>query len=154
MSKVIITDTSCIILLDKIGELDLLHQLYGQVYITSVIADEYGQELPDYFIIEDAGNKALVNLLVKENRLDIGESTAIALALEKSDSILVIDEYKGRKVAKSLDIKVIGTIGILINSKKNGLISNIKPYLEKLEQNHFRISQEILSQALQECGEG
>ena len=77
MQKVIVSDTSCLILLDKINRLDLLNKLFGKVIITQIIADEYGSTLPDFFIIENAENKNYLSIL--ETFLDKGEASAIAL---------------------------------------------------------------------------
>lgn len=153
MPSIIITDTSCIIALGKINKLNLLTQLYNSVYTTSKVAQEYGEKLPDFFIIEDAKNKDLINILYKEKFLDLGESSAIALAKEKQDSVLIIDEYKGRKVAKALGIKVTGTLGIPAKAKRAGLIKEIKSSIDELEKVNFRISAEIIKQVLSECGE-
>lgn len=49
--RVIIADTSCFIVLEKIGELDLLRQVYGQVVTTVHIAKEYGNMLPDWVVL-------------------------------------------------------------------------------------------------------
>ena len=54
MRKVVISDTSCLIILDKIGELDLLHKLYGKVFTTPQIAEEFGDELPFWVEIKDS----------------------------------------------------------------------------------------------------
>lgn len=51
MPRVIISDTSCIILLDKIGYLNILHKLFGKVLITSIVANEFGKQIPEYFEI-------------------------------------------------------------------------------------------------------
>lgn len=49
MQKIIVSDTSCLILLDKIKQLDLLHSLFKKVTITQIVADEFGKKLPDYY---------------------------------------------------------------------------------------------------------
>ena len=58
-----------------------------------------------------------------ERNLDKGEASSIALALEIKDSMLIIDETKGRRIAKSYNIDIIGTIGILLLADNRGLIS-------------------------------
>jgi len=58
MRNVIIADTSCLIILFKIGELDLLRQLYGKVFITREVAFEFKQPLPDWIeMIVDVDNQ-------------------------------------------------------------------------------------------------
>ena len=111
MQKVIISDTSCLILLDKIGELNLLNKLFGQIIITQEIADEFKEELPDWFKIEQPTNKTYQKIL--EASLDKGEASAIAFAIEQTDCLLIIDDFRGRKYAEQLGIKITGTLGII-----------------------------------------
>jgi predicted nucleic acid-binding protein len=53
MQQIIVSDTSCLILLKKINRLDLLYELFGQITITEIIADEFGSELTEYIRIEN-----------------------------------------------------------------------------------------------------
>ena len=82
MQKVIISDTSCLVLLDKIGEINLLNSVFGQITVTQDIANEFGQELPDWFIIDEPANKTYQKIL--EASLDKGEASAIAYAIDYS----------------------------------------------------------------------
>lgn len=63
MQKTIIADSSCLILLDKIEELDLLRNLFGKAIVTSIIAEEFGIPLPEWISIKDADNKNYQNIL-------------------------------------------------------------------------------------------
>jgi predicted nucleic acid-binding protein len=151
MHKTIISDTSCFIILSKIEELDLLQKLYGQIITTSDIAEEFGEKLPDWVIIEKVTDKYSQQIL--EMQIDKGESSAIALALEIQDSTLILDDFKARKIAKNLGLTFTGTIGIIIKAKLNGIIPSIKPYLQKIKDTNFRITPEIELQALKEAKE-
>lgn len=86
-------------------------------------------------------------------QIDKGESSAIALALEIPDSILILDDNKARKIAQNLKLKFTGTIGVIIKAKLLGLIPSVKPYFEKIKDTNFRISPEIELQALKEAKE-
>lgn len=79
MPKVIISDTSCFILLTNIGEIDLLQKVYNHVVTTVDIAIEFGETLPEWVDILSVDNTDKQELL--ELLLDKGESSAIALAL-------------------------------------------------------------------------
>ncbi len=76
MPKIIISDTSCFIVLTNIGELDILNKVYGQIITTIDIATEYGETLPEWVEIQNVGDKYRQQLL--EMQIDKGESSAIA----------------------------------------------------------------------------
>lgn len=151
MQKVIISDTSCLILLDKIGELDLLQKLFGQITVTKEIADEFNKELPAWFSIQAPKNRMYQVIL--EASLDKGEASAIALAVEEEDCLLIIDDYKGRKYAEKLHINITGTLGILINAKLSGHIVSVKALLEKIKKTDFRITSDLESITLKKANE-
>ena len=151
MPKIIISDTSCLIILNKIGELDLLRQLYNTVTITHDILLEYGEQLPDWIEVQQAKDQYRQQLL--EMQIDKGEASAIALALETADSTVILDDWKARKLAERLGLSVTGTLGVIIRAKNNGLIPSIKPYLEIIRETNFRISEELEQIALKEANE-
>ena len=151
MPRIIISDTSCLIILKKIGELDLLHQLYRTVTITEDILLEYGEQLPDWFQVQQVKDRYKQQLL--EMQIGKGEASAIALALETADNIVILDDWKARKLAERLGISVTGTLGVIIKAKNNGLIPSIKPYLDKIRETNFWISEELEQIALKEANE-
>lgn len=151
MQKVIISDTSCLIILDKIGELELLQTLFGRITITNEIADEFNKELPNWFSIQAPKNRMYQVIL--EASLDKGEASAIALAVEEKDCLLIIDDSKGRKYAEKLRINITGTLGILINAKLSGHIASVKPLLEKIKKTDFRITSDLESIILKKAKE-
>ena len=151
MQRVIISDTSCLILLDKIGELNLLNKLFGQVTVTPEIANEFRKELPDWFKIEEPINKTYQKIL--EASLDKGEASAIAFAIEQEDCLLIIDDLKGRKYAEQLGIKITGTLGLIIDAKLSGYITSVKPILDKIKQTDFRLSEDLEKRTLEKSKE-
>jgi len=94
--EIVIADTSCFILLDKIGELELLKTLFGHVVTTTTIAEEFGSALPEWVQIRTVTDVHFQSLL----DIDPGEASAIALATESEPSLLVIDEAKEEKPLK------------------------------------------------------
>lgn len=151
MRKIIISDTSCFIILSKIEELEILKKLYGQILTTSDIAEEFGEILPDWVKVETVMDKYRQRIL--ELQIDKGESSAIALALETPGSTLILDDIKARRVAQNLGLNYTGTIGVIIRAKLNGIIPSIKPLIEKIKQTDFRLSPEVELQALKEADE-
>jgi len=151
MPKTIIADTSCFILLSKIEKLDILKYLYGNVNVTREIANEYNKKFPDWVKIHSVSETLRQEIL--EIQVDKGEASAIALAMEIKDSVLILDDYKARKIAETLNLKVTGTIGVIIKAKHTGVINSVKPILESIKETDFRMSTEIVNQALKEAGE-
>lgn len=151
MRKTIIADTSCFIILSKIGELDLLHKLYGVIVTTIDIAIEFEESLPDWVeivIVKDTYKQQLL-----EMQIDKGESSAIALAFEIPESTLILDDFKARKIAHQLGILYTGTIGVIVKAKLKGIIPTIKPLLEKIKKTNFHLSVDIEIQALMQANE-
>lgn len=151
MRKVVISDTSCFIVLSKINELDILRRLYGTVTTTPEIIAEFENSLPDWIIVDSAKDKYRQRLL--ELNLGKGESSAIALALELENVVLILDDNKARKIAMRFDINVTGTLGVIINAKLTSVIPSIKPILEKLKKTDFRLSNDLEIEALRIAGE-
>lgn len=146
MDKLIISDTSCLIALANIDKLTLLKDLYKEVIITQDVYLEFGGKLPEWIIITEVKNKQKQEEL--ESKLDKGEASSIALALELDNSILIIDEIKGRKVAKSLNIEIIGTIGVILLADKKGLIKDVVGIILRLVNKGFRLSDKIVDSIL------
>jgi predicted nucleic acid-binding protein len=129
MNKVIISDTSCLIALTNINALFILHELFDEIFISNEVFNEYGQYLPEWIKIVSVKN--IQSQLEIEQKLDKGEASSIALALENPNSLLIIDELKGRSVAQLLNIEIIGTIGLLILAKKKGIITDLYETVQK-----------------------
>ena len=149
--NIIIADTSCLILLEKLKMLNVLRQLFGQLFITRNVANEYGKDIPEWIKIADPKDKTSV--LILESQVDRGEASSIALALEINQCLLIIDDRKGRRVANQFGINVTGTLGILVDAKNEGIISEIKPVLEKIRQTNFRLSKQLEMYVLHQAGE-
>jgi predicted nucleic acid-binding protein len=151
MHKVVVSDASCFIALTNIDELQLLEKLYQQVYTTPDVAAEFGDELPKWVEVVAPVDRQKQQLL--EFQIDRGEASAIALALEISAELIILDDYKARLAAEKLHLEITGTIGIIIKAKENGVIESIKPALKKLQTTNFRISENLIQEALRVAGE-
>ncbi len=147
MKRVVISDTSCLIILSKIGCLHILQSLFGEILITEEVKNEFGETLPDWIVIKKAASYEIEKILLLN--VDEGEASAMALCLEQTeDVLLIIDERKGRIIAQELGIKIIGTIGILIKAEEKGLFTNLSEIIERLEQTDFRLSPKLKQQLL------
>jgi predicted nucleic acid-binding protein len=150
-SKIIVSDTSCLILLLKIDEIGILKEMSNRVFVTSVIKDELKQDLPNWIQVLDPKDKHYQSIL--EIDLDKGEASAIALMLELEDAILIIDDLKGRKLAEKLGFKFSGTLGLLLKAKQIGIIKSIKPVLDKIRLTNFRFSEKLFTDILNQAKE-
>jgi predicted nucleic acid-binding protein len=151
MHKIVISDTSCLILFHNIGELDLLRKVYDSVSTIPEVAQEFSEELPDWIIIESVKDKKYQEFL--ETQVDWGEASAIALAKEMESPLLLLDDLKARKLASKLNLKFTGTLGIIHKAKQIGAIEKIKPLIDRLQATNFRISENIITELLRKNNE-
>lgn len=156
----VVSDTTPIISLLKLNRLDLLKQLYEQIYIPNAVYKEIeaGKTKPYY---KDLAKISWINILKINDKnslkyfldLDLGEAEAIVLATELNADLIIIDEKLGRFHAKHASLKLTGTIGILLKAKANGLITELKPLLNQLIKNNVWISKNLKNLILQKAGE-
>ena len=151
MHSIVISDTSCLIILHKIGELDLLQKVYDSVFTTPEVAQEFSQVLPGWIKIERVKNKEYQEFL--ETQVDLGEASAIALAKEMVSRLLRLDDLKARKLALKVKIKFTGTLGVINKAKQIGVLDQVKPIIEKLLATDFRISENIIDEMLRKNNE-
>ncbi|MCF8461570.1 MAG: DUF3368 domain-containing protein [Flavobacteriales bacterium] len=151
MPKVVICDTSSLILLHKIGELHILNLVYGDIFTTKEVADEFGEKLPYWIHIEAAKDKKYQQFLA--TKLDLGEASAMSLAQEMDDSLLILDDLKARKLAKQLNLIFTGTLGVIHKAKRDGKIAMVKPIIDKLLKTNFRISKQVVEEILKKNNE-
>ncbi len=151
MPRIIISDTSCLIILHKIGELDLLRKVYETVTTTPEVEMEFMAVLPDWIKIVNVKDKKYQEIL--ETQVDSGEASAIALAKETESPLLLLDDLKARKLALKLNLKFTGTLGVINKAKQIGVLDKIKPIIDKLLTTDFRISDHIINEILKRNGE-
>lgn len=146
MPKVVISDTSTLILFHKIDEFNLLMRVYGELITTPEIAEEFGEKLPNWIKIQPVSDKKYQNFL--QTQVDYGEASAIALATEYDDVLLLLDDLKARKLAARLNFKITGTLGIIHKAKQMSIIDKVKPLIDKLLLTDFRVAENIIEEIL------
>ena len=147
----VITDTTVLIGLDRIGRLDVLPALYPDIVAPPAVVAEFGS-LPDGWRIVPVADPARAAALALY-KLDPGECEAIALAQEHAGSLLLIDERRGRRYAIAAGLRVVGAAGVLIQAKQSGVVENVRPLLDALRANGFHLSDTVYRQALALAGE-
>lgn len=146
MHKIVISDTSCLIIFQKIKEFDLLIEVYDNILTTPEVAEEFSEQLPERIKIVSVKDKKYQEFL--ETQVDIGEASAIALAKEMNNPLLLLDDLKARKLANKLNLKFTGTLGVINKAKQTGVINEVKPLIDKLLATDFRISKNIINELL------
>lgn len=149
-NKIVVTDTSCFILLEKINAIEILHRMFPTVLTTPEIEKEYGNPLPDWVIIKPADETLKKKF---HQYVDLGEASAIALASEITCDYIILDDMEGRKLAVKLGLPIMGTVGVLLNAKRNGIIPLFRPYLNLIQQTNFRLSEQLATQFINDAGE-
>jgi predicted nucleic acid-binding protein len=159
----VVSNTSPLMNLAIIGRLDLLRHFYETIHVPDAVWDELvkqGAGKPgseaiaaiSWIQTHAVQNQPLVAAL--REQLDPGESEAIALALELKAMLILLDEAEGRRVATLHGLNKTGTLGILLQAKKHGLIHSMQSEMEKLQhQAHFWISPPLFEKLLRAAGE-
>ncbi len=152
---IVVSDTSAITSLLHIGRAGLLQELYHAVLIPTAVQAELlrtHQQLPAYLEVKSAANRTLVARL--EAELDLGEAEAIVLAKETNADLLLIDEKLGRQVALREGLRITGLIGLVIEAKRQKLITSVQELLAQLEaEAGFRLSDSVKTEAFRQAGE-
>lgn len=152
---VVVSDTSAISALLQIDEIDILRHLYGQILIPTAVATELQRShssIPDF--IRTVSVKESPVLQTRRFMLDVGEACAITLAEQVDADLLLIDEKKGRAVAKQAGLQYMGLVGSLIEAKRRGIIQDLSHLLGRITaEAGFRLSPQLKTAVLNAVGE-
>lgn len=148
---VVISDSSCLIVLTNTGHLHILRQTYGRIFTTPEVQSEYGMDLPEWIELKEPLDQAMVIRL--KDVVDPGEASAIALAIEMERSVVVLDDLAARKLASRLELPYTGTLGVLLKAKSIGVLNRVAPVLAELKRAGFRLSKEMEEHVLQLANE-
>ena len=130
---------------------ELLNKIFRNVITTPEIKNEFKEKLPNWIVIRKVVDTEKQKII--ETQIDVGEASAICLSIETKNALLILDNFKARKIAKKLNLDYTGTIGLIVIGKLKGVIPSIKPYLEKIKNTNFRLPKDIETLALKEAKE-
>jgi predicted nucleic acid-binding protein len=157
-----VSDTGPLIALAKADALTLLKELFGDVDVPPAVHRELlaksGAEAPRLDVAFAAylhvTNPPPVPLDVQRvtAHLGAGEQQAIALAYQ-TGSLLLIDDRSGRSAARRLGVSVTGTVGVLVEAKRAGLVPQLRPVLEQVRQDGYHLSDALIETAARSVGE-
>jgi hypothetical protein len=158
----VVVNTSPLILLAKIGQLDLLARLYSEVIVPDAVWTEL-QAKPGH---ETQQIEALIQASVLHRRqassqhlsrvssdLGRGEQEAIALAIQLQAGLVILDDQEGRRIARQESLSITGTIGVLIEAREKGLLPSIRHELDRLIEAGMWLDELFYHRVLQEFGE-
>jgi predicted nucleic acid-binding protein len=159
---IVVSDTSPVLSLARIGRLEILRSLYGEVLIPTAVYEELraatsGAPQIDlaafpWLVVTSAHDRRRVDELCAD--LDLGEAEAIVLAMERHADVLLVDERRGRRTAAALGLTVTGLIGLVVQAKRTGVISAARPVLDDLIQvARFWIGPALYAEVLARLGE-
>lgn len=157
----VVCNTSPIQYLHQLGQLDLLQALSTAVFVPPAVENEIargiglGIDLPDIASLPWITIRAVHSSATYQwrNKLGSGEVEVLQLGLEMPGSVVVLDDRVARKIAAGLNLRLKGTIGLLIDAKQAGLIREIRPLLDQLDALGFRLAASNRAAALRLAGE-
>ena len=164
MSRGVVADTSPLIVLARVGRLDLLRRLYGRVAVPKAVASELaiGSGRAGTGALEAAlrtgwlsSREVSDSVVLQELRglLGPGEAEAIALALEQNARFLLVDDARGRRLARDRGVSVVGVAGVLLAAKARDELSAVGPTLQDLSEVGYRLSRRLIADVLATAGE-
>lgn len=157
----VICDTSPLQYLYQLDLLHILPALAGQVIVPPAVVGELaagralGMSLPDVTLLDWVSVRHPVSEPALPLVVDLGpgETQVLMLALESHDAIVVLDDALARQTAEALDIRLTGTLGLLLDAKRAGLVAVVAPLLDKLQALRFRLAPHTRTAVLRLAGE-
>jgi len=147
--------------LHQIDQLKILPALVGKVIVPPAVLDElvegaeHGVDVPEMHSLSWVEVRSPASALAQPLVTDLGagETQVLMLALEIPGSIAILDDKLARRVANVRGIPVIGTLGLLLNAKRAGILDEVKPSIDRLEEMRFRLSAKTRAAILELAGE-
>jgi predicted nucleic acid-binding protein len=152
-SMPVISNASPLIALEQIGHLDVLEGLFSAVVISPAVAREIAPTVTLPTWVSERTLTQPIGPRILRTTLGPGESEVISLALEIGAQWVILDERPARRLAQALGLPVIGTLGVLLASKRRSLLPAVRPCLDALVNVGFHISPGLYDLVLVDAGE-
>ncbi len=158
-AKIVVADSGPLIALGRLDALHLLPALFSEIQVTATVLVECSarQEFVDAQRIGRAVQAGWLKPCADHfegsgGRLDPGEASAIARALE-IDAGLLLDDRAAVVYARALGLKVLGTMGLLVLAKRRGLVERVAPLIAQLQAGGHYLGEAAVQAALRAAGE-
>lgn len=161
--SLIISNTTPLINFAQIGRMNILEALFGLVTITPAVVDELSAKSDLFSLAARVPALPGIRVQAPSDRLLVrgyaaqvheGEAECLALAMEHSGSLLLLDDLGARGLAAANRLHFTGTLGCLAQAKRLGLIPTVRPLLHELRnQARFWITEDLEGRVLRDCGE-
>lgn len=161
-APLLVADSGPLIALARLGLLVLPSKIFREVLVTATVWEEVTRSpKSEHPVLLAARDEQLLQVVpdpaempqsLSDRRLDEGERSAIALALTLQATVLV-DERHGRALARAVGLPVVGTLGILVKARQNGLVSHLRPLTNALTASGYYLAPALVDQALAVVGE-
>jgi predicted nucleic acid-binding protein len=156
-----VVNTSPIILLAKVGLIDLLQQLGPTVVIPQAVALEIQRRGPSDPAVQTLAQATWLATIdpgptapaIAVYHLHPGESAVLTYALANPGSGVILDDLRARNCAATLGIPYQGTIGVVIYAKQQGWVPAARPVVERLRLEGMYLSDQLMNQVLAQVGE-
>ena len=154
----IVVDTGPLISLAAGGVSSLLRDLPHRFMVPRKVVEEIqsgqrrgrpGVDLTNITIVESEEPVDAVTFSL----LDRGEAAVIQFALKNRITTVCIDEKKGRRIARAVELEVVGTLGLLLEAKKLGMLPAVAPVVERLLDHGIWYNSGLLESVLSSAGE-
>ena len=129
--------------------MDILPSLFEPIYAPREVAREFGLSLSWLKVVDLTDPDRVVFLSAS---VDAGEAEAIVLARELGLKV-ILDDLRARRLAHRFELDVIGTLGILVRAKRQGILERLGPLLNQLEDIGFHMTRELKEEALRQAAE-
>jgi uncharacterized protein len=156
---ILIADCSALIALASCDGLPLLDALFSTVivpeavYREAVVSDKPEAQQLKYYLSNKVRKIDLDSPVLLDGFSDLGETEAIVLYKQYAADKLLIDDKRGRRVAKINNIGIIGSLGVLLAAKRAGLIDQVSPYVAKLMSSDIYVSADLIATVMDIAGE-
>jgi len=157
------SDSSPLVILSKLGHIDLLSRLFPRLYISVEVHHEVviaGAGLPgasevskaEWIEVKPLQNQTALASAQHKYALGAGEMSTILLAKEIAASPVLLDDHKARKLAKAEGLEILGSVGLLETFYRRGYLSDLRAVFRQLLAHNVYIDERLLNRRLRALG--